>query len=485
MVKRLAFWVCLSINHILMAQSFEQSFRQSDQAIKNEQFVEALQILLQLEAQPQTFWAEPSKLAALEQRLAFCYDYFEYRELAIKHYQRAILHHSQAGDSLEMAFSMAYLADILEDVNQYDEAFVMLERAKKIFTQSQSNKGMILYYNNLGSAYENFKSYDTCSVLLNKAIELCKQTNDSLFLCITLNNLGDVRRKQGQHSQAIELYQESLRLSRSLRNYEEERGNLKDISESYAALEDFRMAYQSHRDFYNLHKSLKIEKKIEQIVQIHLENTLQKAALEKQTLWLRLLGIVLVLVLVLIAAVSSFFVIRYKSKRDRELAKINQEMLQLEIETIKYREERTRSDLKSKEETLREYSRMLAKNSETLASLQNRLKEALENKKENQRYEEISKLSRLSILTQDDWNDFKNRFEEVYTGFFAKLRENYSDLSQGDIRLLALLKLRLSREEIASMTGISSDSVKKARSRLKKRLNLAENDKIEDWLEAL
>ncbi len=474
-------WVCLSYG--LMAQTFEQSINTCDSFMRQEKYVEALQTLLQLEAHPQLLLANEKKRADLEKRLALCYDYFEYKDLAIKYYRRAAGYYQNTGDSLQMAYSFAYLADILEDVGLYGESFAILERAKRIFDRKDDKRGMVLYYNNLGSVYENFQKYDTCALLLETALAICRQTFDSLFLCITLNNLGDVRRKQGQHQSAIEHYTQSLSIARHIANQEEERGNLKDISASFAALQRYEEAYQAHKDFYDLHQRLKIEKKIEQIVQIHLENSIQKANLEKEALWLRLAGVVLGLSLILIAVLASLFVLRYKSLKDREFAKMTQDMLQLEIESVKYREERTQSDLKSKEETLREYSKMLAKNSETLANLQTRLKEALEQKKDNRRYEEISKLTRLSILTPEDWNEFKIRFEEVYGGFFAKLRDKYSDLSQGDERLLALIKLKLSREEIASMTGISPDSVKKARSRLKKRLSLSETDRIEEWLE--
>lgn len=80
---------------------------------------------------------------------------------------------------------------------------------------------------------------------------------------------------------------------------------------------------------------------------------------------------------------------------------------------------------------------------------------------------------------------FKKQFENVYEGFFVKLRHTCPGLSTGDIRLAALLKLRLSQDEISRMMGISVDGVKKAGSHLKKKLNLEDGVSLKDWVEGL
>ncbi|HEY8938181.1 MAG TPA: hypothetical protein VIM65_23325, partial [Cyclobacteriaceae bacterium] len=52
-------------------------------------------------------------------------------------------------------------------------------------------------------------------------------------------------------------------------------------------------------------------------------------------------------------------------------------------------------------------------------------------------------------------------------------------------RLSALIKLNLSIKEMASMLGISPESVKKSRYRLKRKLGLTENDVLEEFIEKL
>lgn len=49
---------------------------------------------------------------------------------------------------------------------------------------------------------------------------------------------------------------------------------------------------------------------------------------------------------------------------------------------------------------------------------------------------------------------------------------SYPEVSNNDLRLMSLLKLNLSSKEIANILNISVEGVKKARYRLRKKLNL-------------
>lgn len=84
------------------------------------------------------------------------------------------------------------------------------------------------------------------------------------------------------------------------------------------------------------------------------------------------------------------------------------------------------------------------------------------------------------ILTDTDWQSFKVYFEKVHPNFSAKLRKSFPAITEAEERLFLLLKLNLRTKEIAAILGISNDSVKKNRTRLRKRLSLfAEQDLIE------
>ena len=81
-----------------------------------------------------------------------------------------------------------------------------------------------------------------------------------------------------------------------------------------------------------------------------------------------------------------------------------------------------------------------------------------------------NELSHQTILTEEDWEKFKTLFEKVYPGLFLKLKEMVPDITAAEHRMAALTRLHLSTKQMASMLGISTDSVYKIRQRLRKRL---------------
>jgi len=87
--------------------------------------------------------------------------------------------------------------------------------------------------------------------------------------------------------------------------------------------------------------------------------------------------------------------------------------------------------------------------------------------------ETLEKLQQSTIITDDDWLRFKTLFENVHKGFFVRVKQKYPDITPSEIRLLALVKLRVPRKQMAGMLGISPDSIRKTSSRFIKKINSA------------
>ena len=92
----------------------------------------------------------------------------------------------------------------------------------------------------------------------------------------------------------------------------------------------------------------------------------------------------------------------------------------------------------------------------------------------------ISELSQQTILTEDDWLKFKTLFEKIHPGFFIKLKQKFPDITLAEQRMAALIRLNLTMRQMASMLGISTDSVRKTRQRLRQRLQLSADASLED-----
>jgi hypothetical protein len=110
----------------------------------------------------------------------------------------------------------------------------------------------------------------------------------------------------------------------------------------------------------------------------------------------------------------------------------------------------------------------------------------LSNKEHNLEDEQMIKdISNQTILTEPDWENFKTLFEKIHPGFFFKLRQKASDITVAEQRMAALTRLNLTSRQMASMLGISVDSVHKTRQRLRHRLRIPVEIDLEDTVATL
>lgn len=80
---------------------------------------------------------------------------------------------------------------------------------------------------------------------------------------------------------------------------------------------------------------------------------------------------------------------------------------------------------------------------------------------------------------------FHQNVDKVNHEFISSLKKSYPVLTDNELHLASLLRLKLSTKEIASIKNITPDSVKVLRYRLRKKLNLPKNSSLSDFLNSL
>lgn len=99
------------------------------------------------------------------------------------------------------------------------------------------------------------------------------------------------------------------------------------------------------------------------------------------------------------------------------------------------------------------------------------------NRKGNDHIRKI--ISNYKIISNDAlWKDFEIRFNEVYKDFYQNLNKKHPYLTNNERKLCAFLKLNMSTKEIASITFQNPRSIDMARYRLRKKMQLSENDNL-------
>jgi hypothetical protein len=170
----------------------------------------------------------------------------------------------------------------------------------------------------------------------------------------------------------------------------------------------------------------------------------------------------------------------------KEITVANEEISAQNEELNKHREElalQNHALKQSKKEQLELYKRNLMEKSELIREISQEL-EILKGKflPTPEQIQKFNNILHFNIVTEEDWERFKNTFQEVYPTFFASLRYRFPSITASELRLSALIKMNLSLKEAADMLGISSESVKKSRYRLKKRLGLVDEEPLEEFI---
>ncbi len=92
-------------------------------------------------------------------------------------------------------------------------------------------------------------------------------------------------------------------------------------------------------------------------------------------------------------------------------------------------------------------------------------------------------INKINLQTKNDaWDKFEDYYRQVDPQFFTKLTEKFPELTAGEIKLCALLRLNLDTKEIASVTFQDPNSIRVARTRLRKKLNLNQGENLTTFL---
>jgi tetratricopeptide (TPR) repeat protein len=83
------------------------------------------------------------------------------------------------------------------------------------------------------------------------------------------------------------------------------------------------------------------------------------------------------------------------------------------------------------------------------------------------------------ILTAAHWREFLNKFNRAHPQFLGAINIRYPTLTKSEIRFCCLTFLSMSDNEMADMLGVGVNSVRVTRNRVRKKLQLGEEDDLE------
>ncbi|BDD11780.1 hypothetical protein FUAX_42120 (plasmid) [Fulvitalea axinellae] len=140
-------------------------------------------------------------------------------------------------------------------------------------------------------------------------------------------------------------------------------------------------------------------------------------------------------------------------------------------------------DLRRKQQELEAYTEQLLQKSQEKELLASELEKWKETEQGDTHLDTLNELIHSKILTAEDWEEFKRKFESVHPNFFTLLQQSELRLTKAEERLLALEKLSIKPTDIANMLGISHNSVLTSRYRLRKKLEAPAEVPLVEFIE--
>ncbi|VXC37262.1 conserved hypothetical protein [Flavobacterium sp. 9AF] len=391
---------------------------------------------------------------------------------------------NQKDETLGLAYNS--LGFIYEQKNSYSLSEKNFKKALVLFEKNKSYAYVPMCYFKLGEIYRKKKNENQSLDYLNKALKVSIETKNKQALINTQIALGNwYYQFKNDHTNAKNYFTEANKNAASLKdktfqiktiealvdlNFKTEKDykEIASLQNNIIKIKDQYNNFKQQQTFKNLEIQFEISEKDRKLKIIETE--------KEKTNLINYFLIVLILLIASIAITIYVFLKRI-NKRDKQLLVTKEKLFEALQKQEELKRKQFQNDIEHKESQLSAITIQILEKNELLKDIKQII-----NKKESQNDTEIAKLISKHTFQDKSWQDFDFYFESINKNFYTRLKNQYPEISTNDLKMCALIKLNLSIKEMASILNISPDSVKTARHRLRKKLQLSTEENLTDFI---
>jgi DNA-binding CsgD family transcriptional regulator len=436
-------------------------------------------LYITLREEKNVFTSQKPYLAGFHEALGQIYYFFRRFDLSEKHLKVA-LHHSQVSEESKIkifnTLSLIY-RDKLD--NKTSEWYLQKAYNQALKLKNEAWTGILS--GNLGYIALSKKENENARKLIEFDYEVStknKQTNSQVNALALLIELDLMENKLAQATTKMGIFDSLMihetnpqllgALYRTKITYYEKLGQYQLALQNFRKYISYKEINDEKRQFLNIQNAefqIEFERK-------QGENIIYKEKKQKDDLII--LGL---FVICLILGLTSFIIIKQiqrKRKQDKELLTLRAQKMEDELHA-------TEREMRALLSTMFDKNKVIFELQEQVESFEKNQHTKTDFEKEAM----LNDLQSFSLLTENDWIEFKRLFEKLNPGFFDFFHEKFPEITSAEIRLAALIKLNLSNLEMARTLAISPDSVRKTNLRLRKKLNIESLDDLTRFIKAI
>lgn len=386
-------------------------------------------------------------------------------ENAIASYSKAASLCGEVNDSLCVAESWEQLGAMYTMVDDFDQSQYYYNQAIPLLEKYGSDRQLSTAFNN----YANLLVFNgrpaEAIPYHQRAIALYEKLGNLRGRSKTMNNLANAYRVLKQYGVAIGIYEKCIKFNDENDFSANKISNYRALAMTYDSLDNYQLAYDYIFKYFILKDSIVGAETQKEIAELEVKYESQKKELEIEK--------------------GKAALLITQQKLERWIGMFCVGLLIAAIGLWQWNKQRLRAQQEQLEnqENLNRLTKILIEKNYLLTTLEEQIGAQAQSKKEILESDFQENLYNQRILTDDDWRAFKIYFEKTYPNYLQRVRSKLVNLSEAEERLFLFIKLNLTRKEMAAILGISVDSVKKTRYRLRKRLELASEDSLEDFIQ--
>lgn len=428
-----------------------------------------------------------NNLAKNLHKIGETYYYARQYRVCLEKFKEALGLYQQSGDRKGIARSYGLIGQTYEKSLDYQNAMKYQQLALNVYNKEKDQTGIEKIYENIGSIYEDKPHLDSALKYYTLALEGNRVLQNNRAQIEIINNIGDVYRKTGRYTEALGYTRKAESLARRMGDQYQLSSAYRDLSKNFDLMKRYDSAYHYSELGRNIFLKIFTEDNNKQLALLQTlfeiqqkDDAILQFENEKDANRIMVIAAVVIIVLLISLAISTISRQRLKIRNEQKVNEQNNKLHETQKTAIK-----DALELKSKE--LTSNTLHIIQSNQFLESLRSQIEEMVKEDKRDQKRQLQQLVQRInqSISHDQHWKDFTGMFEQIHQTFFDHLKAHCDELTANDIRLVALIKMNLSSKDMAALFGISQDSLRVARYRLRKKLNLPQGENLSTFIQTL
>lgn len=386
-------------------------------------------------------------------------------------------------DDIGRMASEGNLAMVYKSMGQYQRAYDIYPPLVGFYEEVGFDLGVMSCYTNMSICSNFLKDHLRAIKEAKMALPIALNNSQSETAADLTNELAIAYLKLNQLDSALFWAKESEVHNEKTASLEKELATAKTLSEIHEKLGNDGLALDNFKRYKNLNDKIFEQEKSKQVLELQtkydtakkeqeLADFQSKADLDlvkKQALTAGLL----------LALLSLGIILNREGKRRKKAHELHVS----ELQRSELEKQRLSDQLEFKNRELVAKALHIAQKNEMLKEIQDRL-EQFQVRQESDKKEVNAVIQTLNFDQKIDqnWDQFLQTFTESDAPFLEELQARHPKLSKNELRLSALIRMNLSTKDIAQMLNISDEGVKKARYRLRKKMELETTESLDEYI---